>query len=279
VWAQRVGIVVDAPTIPAEPKVEAPKAEPLRVEAPKVEPPRVEPPRVEPPRVEAPKVEAPKVEPARVEAPRVEAPRVEAPRLPILADQLAACTSLDDVRNVLGDCTRCKLHSGRHTIVYGVGNPKAELMFVGEGPGAEEDRRGEPFVGAAGELLTSIIEKGMGLKRSDVYIANVVKCRPPQNRDPEPDEVAACQPFLAAQIDAIKPKVLITLGKHASHNLLGIQTPITRLRGKWSEYRGTPLMPTYHPAYLLRNPAEKRAVWEDVKEVLRFMGKTPPSKP
>lgn len=202
-----------------------------------------------------------------------------APRLPVLAEQLAACTSLEGVREVLGDCTRCKLAKQvRQQIVYGVGSAQAEIMFIGEGPGAEEDRRGEPFVGAAGELLTSIIENGMGIRRAEVYIANVVKCRPPQNRDPEPDEVAACEPFLAAQIRVIKPKVLITLGKHAAHTLLGVQTPITRMRGKWGEYQGTPLMPTFHPAYLLRNPAEKRAVWEDVKEVLRFLGRPLPSR-
>lgn len=221
-----------------------------------------------------PPVEMPPARPAPSER-----PSPAAPRLPVLADQLAACTSLEGVREVLGDCTRCKLaKQGRQQIVYGVGSAQAEIMFIGEGPGAEEDRRGEPFVGAAGELLTSIIENGMGIRRAEVYIANVVKCRPPQNRDPEPDEVAACEPFLAAQIRVIKPKVLITLGKHAAHTLLGVQTPITRMRGKWGEYQGTPLMPTFHPAYLLRNPAEKRAVWEDVKEVLRFLGRPLPGR-
>lgn len=250
--------------------------------APNPNPPA--PPPVQVPPSVAPQAPSPSPPPAA--APRTaEGPSTPAvastppSRLPVLATELAACASLEDVRAVLGDCTRCKLHrQGRKQIVYGVGSPNAEIMFVGEGPGAEEDRRGEPFVGAAGELLTSIIENGMGIQRPEVYIANVVKCRPPQNRDPEPDEVAACEPFLAAQIRVIKPKVLVTLGKHAAHTLLGVQTPITRLRGKWGEYQGTPLMPTYHPAYLLRNPAEKRAVWEDVKEVLRFLGRPVPGR-
>jgi DNA polymerase len=181
--------------------------------------------------------------------------------------------TLPQIREVIGDCTRCKLSRlGRTQIVFGVGNPSAQLMFVGEGPGADEDRQGEPFVGKAGQLLTRIIESGMGLKRSDVYIGNVVKCRPPNNRDPEPDEVEACEPFLAAQIDSIRPKVIVTLGRHASLTLLRTTTPISRLRGRWTEYRGIPVMPTYHPAYLLRNPGDKRLVWEDIQEVLRKLG-------
>jgi DNA polymerase len=193
--------------------------------------------------------------------------------------QLGERPSLAQIREVIGDCTRCKLHrQGRTQIVFGVGNPSADLMFVGEGPGADEDRQGEPFVGKAGQLLTKIIEAGMGMKRSDVYIANVVKCRPPNNRDPELDEIDACEPFLRAQIRTIGPKVIITLGKHASHAVLKTTTPITRLRGRWSEYDGIPVMPTYHPAYLLRNPAEKRAVWEDVQEVLRKMGRPIPER-
>lgn len=199
--------------------------------------------------------------------------------LQVLQGELAGCQTLEEVRALLGDCTRCKLaHQGRSQIVFGVGNPQAEVMFIGEGPGAEEDRRGEPFVGAAGQLLTKIIEGGMGLRRGEVYIANVVKCRPPGNRDPEPDEVAACEPFVQAQVRVIQPKVIVALGKHASHMLLGVTTPITRLRGKWTEYRGIPLMPTYHPAFLLRNPAEKRAVWEDIQEVLRFLGRPLPGR-
>jgi DNA polymerase len=151
-------------------------------------------------------------------------------------------------------------------------------MFVGEGPGADEDRQGEPFVGKAGQLLTRIIEAGMGMKRSEVYIANTVKCRPPQNRDPEPDEIEACEPFLAAQIASIQPKVIVTLGRHASLTLLKTTIPITRLRGRWNAYDGIPVMPTYHPAYLLRNPAEKRFVWEDIQEVLKKLGRPVPTR-
>lgn len=191
---------------------------------------------------------------------------------------LRAAPRLDVVREVLGDCTRCPLHQGRTQIVFGVGNENADIMFIGEGPGADEDRRGEPFVGKAGQLLTRIIENGMGMPRSEVYIANIVKCRPPNNRDPQPDEVEACEPFLAAQIRVIAPKVIITLGKWASQTLLRTSTPITRLRGRWSEYMGTPVMPTYHPAYLLRNPAEKRPVWEDIQEVLKWLGRPLPGR-
>ena len=151
-------------------------------------------------------------------------------------------------------------------------------MFVGEGPGGDEDRIGEPFVGAAGQLLTRIIEGGMGLRRADVYIANIVKCRPPRNRNPEPDEVESCEPFLKAQIRVIRPRVLIALGKYAAQTLLRDSTPITRLRGRWREYEGIPLMPTFHPAYLLRNPAEKRPVWEDIQSVLKFLGRSVPGR-
>src|SRR5688572_23397960 len=164
-------------------------------------------------------------------------------------------------------CNRCKLHGlGRKQIVFGVGNPNADLMFVGEAPGADEDEQGEPFVGRAGQLLTKIIE-AIGLKREDVYIANVIKCRPPGNRNPEPDEVERCQPFLFRQIDAIKPKVIVALGKFAAQALLQTTEPITRIRGRESKYRGATLIPTFHPAYLLRNPSSKREVWEDMKKV------------
>jgi DNA polymerase len=164
-------------------------------------------------------------------------------------------------------CNRCKLHGlGRKQIVFGVGNPTADLMFVGEAPGADEDEQGEPFVGRAGQLLTKIIE-AIGLKREDVYIANVIKCRPPGNRNPEPDEVERCQPFLFRQIDAIKPKVIVALGKFAAQALLQTTEPITRIRGRESKYRGATLIPTFHPAYLLRNPSSKREVWEDMKKV------------
>jgi DNA polymerase len=165
------------------------------------------------------------------------------------------------------DCRRCKLHTlGRKQVVFGVGNPNADLMFVGEAPGADEDVQGEPFVGRAGQLLTKIIE-AIELRREDVYIANVIKCRPPQNRNPEPDEVEQCEPFLFRQIDTIKPKVIVALGKFAAQSLLRTAEPITRIRGREFKYRDAILMPTYHPAYLLRNPSAKRDVWEDMKRV------------
>jgi len=161
-------------------------------------------------------------------------------------------------------CTRCKLHTlGRSQVVFGVGSPSADLMFVGEAPGADEDIQGEPFVGKAGQLLTRIIE-AIGLKREEVYIANVIKCRPPGNRNPEPDEVAECEPFLFRQIDAVRPKVIVALGKFAAQCLLRSDVPITRLRGKEFAYRDAILIPTFHPAYLLRNPPAKREVWEDM---------------
>lgn len=177
--------------------------------------------------------------------------------------------SLEELRAAIGDCERCKLCSGRTNLVFGVGNPKAKLMFVGEGPGRDEDLQGEPFVGRAGQLLTDIITKGMGLKREDVYIANVVKCRPPENRNPEPDEVAACEPFLKKQIDLIRPKIIVGLGKFAVQTLLQSKVPITKVRGNWHSYHGIKLMPTFHPAYLLRNPADKKLVWEDIKKVIK----------
>jgi len=165
------------------------------------------------------------------------------------------------------DCRRCKLCTlGRSQIVFGVGNPKARLMFVGEAPGEEEDKRGEPFVGRAGQLLTKIIE-AIGLTRDQVYIANVIKCRPPGNRNPEADEVEQCEPFLFRQIDVIKPRVIVPLGKFAAQSLLKTMDPITRLRGRQFDYRGAVLIPTFHPAYLLRNPSAKREVWEDMKRV------------
>jgi uracil-DNA glycosylase family 4 len=184
--------------------------------------------------------------------------------------------ALAAVRADLGDCQRCRLAGGRKTIVFGQGNPEAELMFVGEGPGADEDEQGLAFVGRAGQLLTDIIEKGMKLRRADVWIGNVIKCRPPQNRNPELDEILACQPFLEAQIRAIRPRVLVGLGKFAAHWLLKTAEPITRLRGRVGEYEGIHVMPTYHPAYLLRNPAGKKDVWEDMKEVLRLLGRPVP---
>jgi uracil-DNA glycosylase family 4 len=178
-----------------------------------------------------------------------------------------AAEALAGVRSDLGDCTRCKLHTmGRTQIVFGVGNPEADLMFVGEAPGADEDIQGIPFVGRAGQLLTKIIE-AIGLTREDVYIANVIKCRPPGNRNPEPDEVETCEPFLFRQIDIIKPQVIVALGKFGAQTLLRTLDPISRLRGRVYQYRGAKLVATFHPAYLLRNPASKREVWEDMKIV------------
>ena len=180
---------------------------------------------------------------------------------------LTPVDALAAVRADIGDCTRCKLHSlGRTQIVFGVGNPGADLMFVGEAPGRDEDLQGFPFVGRAGQLLTKIIE-AIGLKREDVYIANVIKCRPPENRNPEPDEVETCEPFLFRQIDVIKPKVIVALGKFGAQTLLRTLDPISRLRGRVYDYRGAKLIPTFHPAYLLRNPSSKREVWEDMKLV------------
>ncbi len=190
--------------------------------------------------------------------------------------EAGASVDLRQLRDILGDCRRCGLWQGRSHIVFGVGDPDADVMFVGEGPGADEDRQGEPFVGRAGQLLNDIITKGMRLRREDVYIANVVKCRPPGNRDPEPDEVASCEPFLIRQIELVRPRVLVALGRFAAQTLLRSNAPVSRLRGQWRDYQGIPLMPTFHPAYLLRNPADKRLVWEDIKSVLRELGTAVP---
>ena len=176
-------------------------------------------------------------------------------------------SSLAAIRDDIGDCTRCKLCGlGRKQIVFGVGNPNADLMFVGEAPGRDEDIHGIPFVGRAGQKLTQIIE-AIGLTREGVYIANVIKCRPPENRNPEPDEVDTCEPFLFRQIDTIKPRVIVALGKFAAQSLLKTTDPISRLRGRVYDYRGAKLVPTFHPAFLLRNPSCRREVWEDMKKV------------
>ncbi len=187
-------------------------------------------------------------------------------------------SDLTELREFIGDCQRCKLAPRRTNLVFGVGNPKAELMFVGEAPGADEDARGEPFVGRAGQLLTDIIERGMGMTRAEVYICNVIKCRPPENRNPELDEVAACEPFLFRQIDIIRPRVIVGLGTFAVQALLKIKTPISKLRGIWHEVRGTRMMPTFHPAYLLRNAGDKRLVWADIQEVLKVLGRPIPQR-
>lgn len=185
--------------------------------------------------------------------------------------------SLSDIKKAIQDCKRCKLHKGRTNIVFGEGNENAEIMFIGEGPGADEDQQGRPFVGKAGQLLTSLIEK-LGLSRKEVYIANVVKCRPPNNRDPEPDEISACYPFLRKQIAVIKPKVIMALGKISTHTLLNIQEPIQRFsimkaRGSFYNYTdglmSIPVMPTYHPSYLLRNREAKWDVWEDAQKMMQ----------
>ena len=199
-------------------------------------------------------------------------PTIEWQILQTTPDPGDAAARLVVLRADIGDCTRCKLHTlGRQQIVFGVGNPDADLMFVGEAPGADEDVQGIPFVGRAGQLLTKIIE-AIELTRDDVYIANVIKCRPPQNRNPDPDEVETCEPFLFRQIDVIKPKVIVALGKFAAQALLRTEEPISRLRGRVFEYRGAKLVPTFHPAYLLRNPSSKREVWEDMKLVRSLLG-------
>jgi uracil-DNA glycosylase len=185
---------------------------------------------------------------------------------------IARAASLEALRAAIGDCRRCKLAPHRTNLVFGVGSPNARLMFVGEGPGADEDAQGEPFVGRAGQLLTEIITKGMRLRREDVYIANVIKCRPPGNRNPEADEVESCEPFLLRQLELIGPEVVVALGKFAAQTLLRTKMPITQLRGRWFDYHGIKLMPTFHPAYLLRNPAEKRVVWQDIQQVMSVLG-------
>ncbi|MFN2425082.1 MAG: uracil-DNA glycosylase family protein [Candidatus Binatia bacterium] len=185
---------------------------------------------------------------------------------------IRSATSLGELREVLGDCRRCKLCTGRANIVFGVGNPQARVMFIGEGPGEDEDVQGIPFVGKAGALLTDIITKGMKLRRDDVYIANVVKCRPPGNRDPQPDEIVACEPFLRRQIEIVRPEVIVSLGNFATQALLGDRTPISRRRGRWHDVGGIALMPTFHPSYLLRNATDKRLVWQDIQLVMERLG-------
>ncbi len=198
------------------------------------------------------------------------APPVIIPRTSMFDDFTGQEESLEGIRGDLGDCRRCKLASGRMNIVFGAGNPHAELMFVGEAPGADEDEQGQPFVGRAGQLLTKIIE-AINMRREDVYICNILKCRPPGNRNPESDEIAACEPFLFRQIAAVKPKVICALGTFGAQTLLGTREPISRLRGSFIEYRGAKLLATFHPAYLLRNPNEKRKVWEDVQKIRDYL--------
>lgn len=203
--------------------------------------------------------------------PRLDAPLFKEPDRDFARSHREEKTkTLEDVRLELGECTRCPLCERRNRIVFGDGNPNAALMFIGEGPGEEEDRRGLPFVGRAGELLTQMIERGLEIPRSEVYICNIVKCRPPGNRTPQPNEVATCKPFLDGQIDAVKPRTIVALGRPATSLLLGRDVSITRVRGTWHEYQGIPLMPTFHPAYLLRQytAENRRVVWEDLKAAL-----------
>jgi len=180
--------------------------------------------------------------------------------------------SLEALMAYVGDCRRCKLHEGRTRLVFGEGAPRARLVFVGEGPGRQEDLEGRPFVGEAGKLLTKIIENGMGLARKDVYICNIVKCRPPQNRNPEGDEIESCIPFLRQQLKIIQPEVICALGRVAGQAMLGGDFKISRERGRWLSYTGIPLLATYHPAYLLRNPSAKRQVWDDVQKIMKHLG-------
>lgn len=186
--------------------------------------------------------------------------------------------ALKVIREDIGDCTRCRLHKGRTNLVFGVGNVNADLMFVGEGPGADEDAQGEPFVGRAGQLLNNMIS-AMGLKRDDVYIANVVKCRPPSNRTPEKDECDICSPFLMRQIEVIQPKVIVALGAVAAKNLLAMNDSMANLRGRWYDFKGAKLAVTYHPAYLLRDPRQKKETWKDLQMVMKHLGLKPRSAP
>ncbi|RNC64958.1 MAG: uracil-DNA glycosylase [Desulfuromonadales bacterium] len=200
--------------------------------------------------------------------------------LPVVPEAGAApdpvSETLDAIRNELGECQRCQLGASRTSLVYGVGSPRARLVFVGEAPGRDEDLRGEPFVGEAGQLLTKIIQ-AMGYARDEVYICNVLKCRPPGNRNPHPEEIEQCAPFMLRQVKAIGPVVVVALGTFAAQTLLGSKEPISKLRGRFHDYHGIPLMPTFHPSFLLRNPAMKREVWEDMKQVMKKLGKDVPS--
>lgn len=213
-------------------------------------------------------------------------PMPAAKPLPVLTDAVRPESSATDsaaalrlIREDIGDCTRCRLsQQGRKQIVYGVGNPNAEVMFIGEAPGADEDEQGEPFVGRSGQLLTNMI-KAMGLSRESVYIANIIKCRPPGNRTPERDECETCSPFLMRQIAAIKPKVLVALGAVAAKTLLAVNAPMSELRGQWFDFCGTRLAVTYHPAFLLRDPRQKKEAWKDLQMVMKEMGLTPPPQP
>jgi uracil-DNA glycosylase len=219
--------------------------------------------------------------PAELPEPVTEAlPSAAEPALPVLGQPAPASkiAALREIRDDIGDCTRCRLHKGRTNLVFGVGNPDTELMFVGEGPGADEDAQGEPFVGRAGQLLNNMIS-AMGLRREDVYIANVVKCRPPSNRTPERDECDTCSPFLLRQIEVIRPKVIVALGAVAAKNLLSVNDSMANLRGRFYDFRGIKLAVTYHPAFLLRDPRQKKEAWKDLQMVMGFLGLTAKSTP
>jgi DNA polymerase len=265
---------------PVEPallaQLEAAAAEPQELRAPSFRHPsgeRVGPPLASP------------SQPASDHAPSPQEDSAIPPRKPITAPPQVAATvpavdraaALDLIREDIGDCTRCALHKGRNKLVFGEGNPAARLMFVGEGPGADEDAQGIPFVGKAGQLLNNMIA-AMGLRREEVYIANVVKCRPPGNRTPEPDEGNTCSPFLFRQIDVVRPQVLVALGATAATYLLGARQPLAGLRGRVHAFRGMQLIITYHPAYLLRDPRQKKEAWADLQIAMRELGLKPPSR-
>jgi uracil-DNA glycosylase family 4 len=197
------------------------------------------------------------------------------PRVSLFDTQEVVSENLEAIRSDLGDCQRCKLARTRTHIVFGAGNAKADLMFVGEAPGADEDEQGLPFVGRAGQLLTRIIQ-AIDMRREDVYICNILKCRPPQNRNPESDEIIACQPFLFRQIAAVQPRVICALGTFGAQTLLRTKEPISRLRGQFIDFHGSKFFATFHPAYLLRNPNEKRKVWEDVQKIRDYLRSLPP---
>ncbi len=198
------------------------------------------------------------------------APRPEEPSPPVRPAISPERLTLAEIRKELGDCRRCKLAQGRTQIVFGEGAPQARLMFIGEGPGREEDLQGRPFVGSAGQILNNLLAK-LGLRREEVYIANLVKCRPPGNRDPEADEIAACLPFLLKQIDSLRPLVIVTLGRPATQNLLKTEAPITKIRGNWQKYKNIKVMPTFHPSYLDRFPRERIKTWEDMQQVMGYL--------
>ncbi len=237
-------------------------------------------------RGDAPRAEADAAAGAEIPTPAVPATSsaqialldVGAPTAVPLTRAADPASELRVIREDLGECTRCVLHKGRKQIVFGVGSPRAELMFIGEGPGADEDEQGEPFVGRAGQLLTKMIEDGMGLRRADVYIANVVKCRPPGNRTPEREECDTCSPFLWRQIEVIAPRVIVCLGAVAARTLLAVNESMASLRGRWHDFRGTRLAVTYHPAYLLRDPRQKGETWKDLKMVMEYLGIPVPRK-